>query len=164
MERELVHHGQEGLLTLLRRWREYAEWAREIHNTRQSRYAYLNFGFGIPIAVLSITVSTGTIAFLGETIGTYFRVFGALLSLVAGVLAALQTFIKPSEKSKERQIAACGYSDLVREMDQCLANPPDTIEELDQVVKEFGDRMEKLEKDSPGLTIRRNGKIEKRAG
>lgn len=157
MERERVLQSQEGLLNLLRKWQEDAEWAREIHNVRQSRYAYLNFGFGIPIAVLSITVSTGTIAYLGETMGTVFRLFGAVFSLLAGVLAALHTFIKPSEKSKERQIAACGYSDLVREMDQCLANPPDSVEELNQAVKEFGDRLEKLEKDSPGLPIRRYG-------
>lgn len=115
MEKERVLESQEGLPTLLRNWREYAEWARELHNVRQSRYAYLNFGFGIRIAVLSITVSTGTVAFLVETIGTPVRVFGAVFSL----LAALQTFIKPSERSMERQIAACGYSDLVREIDQC---------------------------------------------
>lgn len=142
MEKERVLESQEGLLTLLRDWREYAEWAREIHNVRQSRYAYLNFGFGIPIAVLSITVSTGTVAFLGETIGTPVRVFGAVFSLLAGVLAALQTFIKPSERSMERQIAACGCYDLVREVDQCLANPPDSVEELDQAVKEYGHRLE----------------------
>jgi hypothetical protein len=160
MERARVLESQEGLLTLLRDWRDYAEWAREVHNVRQSRYAYLNFGFGIPIAVLSITVSTGTIAFLGETIGTLARVFGAFFSLLAGVLAALQTFIKPSERSMERQIAACGYSDLVREIDQCLANPPDSVEKLDQAVKEYGHRLEKLEKVSPGLPIRRYARRE----
>lgn len=155
MERARVLENQVGLLNLLRNWRDYAEWAREIHNIRQSRYANLNFGFGIPIAVLSITVSTATVAFLGEKIGTSFRLFGAVFSLLAGVRAALQTFIKPSERSMERQIAACGYSDLVREMDQCLANPPDSVEELDQAVKEYGQRLEKLEKESPGLPTRK---------
>jgi|SRR5215211_762435 len=156
MERDKMPDSREGLLNLLQEWRGFAEWACNIHNSRQSRYAYLNFILGIPIAVLSISVGGGTIALFEESLGTTFRVLTAVFSLVAAVLAALQTFVKPSEKSKERQIAATVYLDLVRDMDQCLADPPDSVKELDQQVSEFNDRLDKLQRDSPGLPVRRH--------
>jgi hypothetical protein len=46
MERDKMPDSREGLLNLLQEWLGFAEWACNIHNSRQSRYAYLNFIFG----------------------------------------------------------------------------------------------------------------------
>jgi hypothetical protein len=90
MERDKMPDSREGLLNLLQEWRGFAEWACNIHNSRQSRYAYLNFILGIPIAVLSISVGGGTIALFEESLGTTFRVLTAVFSLVAAARSLLR--------------------------------------------------------------------------
>ncbi len=154
MEQAAIPSNREQLLTLLRRWKGYVAWAYEVHSKRQHRYYELNFALGLPIALLSMSVGGGSVALFGETIEPIFRVLGAVFSLTAAALAAIQTFIKPSEQAKEHQIAAAGYADLERDIDQLIASPPDKDEELEQEVTKFNERLNKLDNDSPALPPR----------
>jgi hypothetical protein len=145
---------------LLRGWLVHAHKARDRHEsaarTFESRRAW--FG-GLAIAASALATSS-VIASIAATPSTpaagsgpssiQLAVVAAVITLIGGVLAALQTFLDYAGRSARHHVAAVKYKAIIRELEQILtgkldgpgAHEPGLIDDLRE-------RLDALEESSP---------------
>jgi hypothetical protein len=129
---------------LLSDWGHRARAAEHAHYFLASRLRQRNLWLGIPTVVFSAVVGTSLFATLAQPnaeIPIALGVSVGLLSVVAAVLAALQTFLRFSERAEKHVVAGDWYAAISRRIDELLVFPPerrgDPREVLDGVRKEM---------------------------
>lgn len=75
---------------------------------------------GVPVVVLAAAVGTAIFATLQKDSAEFWRIITGLVSFLAAVLAALQTFFNYGSNAQRHETAAIGYARLRRHMDQFL--------------------------------------------
>lgn len=127
------------------------EWDRDLsvichgHYDAAGRIAKRNYQLGIPVVVLSSVV--GATIFVGHRNEWLDSALG-LASLAAGVLAALQTFLKFAERAEKHREAGARYGALLKELEQAAALPP-TTESLGSWCSSFRERWDAVSLESP---------------
>ena len=129
---------------LAREWGRRAAAAQHAHYFLATNLHRRNLALGIPVVILSAIVGTSLFASLAaptESFPLRLRIAVGTVSLLAAVLAAIQTFLRFAERSERHAQAADWYSAIRREIDELLALPPDKRGEskrtLDGLRKEF---------------------------
>ena len=136
----------------------YSSVMSNAHYDMAERYRIRHRVFGLAVVIATAIVGTATFGSLAENTQNgevWIKVGTGLLSVVATVLAALQTFLGFSELQAQHKRGADGYSDLRREIDLLLMKYPDVvgvpseqaIAALDAVRKKLDD----LDKMSPTI-------------
>jgi hypothetical protein len=135
-----------------------ADWLKRVYAAQSAHYAAadlfrrLNYLVGIPAVVFSSIV--GTAIFAGLEKDSPKALVIASVSIVAAVLAGLQTFLRFSERAGQHANAADWYSAIRRDIEEilhlpieCRGKPKDC---LDEVRKE----MNRVAQDAPELSVR----------
>lgn len=104
---------------LLKNWHNRAYAAQSAYYMMADRLRRRHYRLGIPVVLLSSMVSTTLFA----DVEKYQRIIAGLVSLLAGVLAALQTFLRPAQAATEHGFAADWYAAIRREIEELLALP-----------------------------------------
>jgi hypothetical protein len=107
--------------------------------------ATLHFLIGIPLVVISATVSTAVFATLKTSPDTEAKLVVGLFSLIATVLAGLQTFLRLSERAERHKQAGVRYGGLRRQMELEIVTTPISRDFL--VL--FQEEWTRLDKESP---------------
>ncbi len=142
------------VLELLRDWEARAISSSEAHYELATRLSKSNIRFGIPVVVLTTFVGTSVFATLQHEVNTGLRVAVGLLSVLAAVLASLQTFLRFGERAEKHRTAAEHWASIRREIDEKLAlhptylasrgDPQDYLDNLRQ-------RMDQVSQQSPEM-------------
>jgi hypothetical protein len=119
----------EAVLSLLREWEERASISQDAHYVLATRLGGYNLLFGIPVVVFTTVVGTSVFATLQENVGTSWRILVGIVSVLAAVLASLQTFLRFQERAEKHRAAAELWAAIRREIDQMLALHPDYLAE-----------------------------------
>lgn len=142
------------VLDLLEDWRDRATTTSAGHYRQASRLARLNIRFGIPVVALSTFVGTAVFATLQKDVNVGLRIGVGLVSVLAAVLASLQTFLRFGERAEKHRASAELWAALRREIDEMLALHPtylasrgDPKEYLDDLRR----RMDEIAQQSPEL-------------
>ena len=109
---------------LLKDWRQRTAAASEAHYKLASALRRKNLMLGVPVVVFSSSVGTSLFATLADpnaVIPPAFKIAIGLISLVAAILAALQTFLRFGERAEKHVVAADWYAAVRRDIDQLLA-------------------------------------------
>lgn len=129
---------------LAREWGKRAAAAQHAHYYLATNLRRRNLALGIPVVILSAIVGTALFASLAASSDSFplgLRLAVGSVSLLAAVLAAIQTFLRFAERSERHAQAADWYSAIRREIDELLALPVDKRGEskrtLDSLRKEF---------------------------
>jgi hypothetical protein len=129
---------------LVREWGKRAAAAQHAHYFLATNLRRRNLALGIPVVILSAIVGTSLFASLAASTETFplrMRLAVGCVSLLAAVMAAIQTFLRFAERSERHAQAADWYSAIRREVDELLALPPEKRGEsrrtLDGLRKEF---------------------------
>ncbi len=115
--------------SLLARWGGRAAAAQHAHYFLAARLKRRNLFLGIPVVVTSAVVGTSLFATLADSSsdaappGLRFGI--GMLSVIAAVLAAIQTFLRFAERSERHVQAGDWYSAIKRQIDQLEAFAPD---------------------------------------
>jgi hypothetical protein len=141
---------------LLREWGDRAAAAKKCHYELVESYRSRHTRLGIPVVILSSLVGTSLFATLGEPeVSQVLRLVAGLVSVVAAVLAGVQTFLRYSELAERHMIAADWYAACQRRVEQLLALPSedrvDPAKALDEVRKELA----RIGQHSPEIGERR---------
>lgn len=146
-------------------WYRRARDAQFAHYSAASRYAILARLLGIPSVVLSAVVGTALFASLQEETAApfYLRLALGLVSVLAGVLAALQTFLGFGERADRHRAAGSAYGAVRREIEQTQAVPPQTAEATGAVMTRLRERLDAIAEKAPDVPPRRWTKAEKKA-
>lgn len=110
---------------LLRDWHNRAAAAAMAHYTLANRCRRRNVLLGVPVVVFSTVVGTSLFATLNEaSVDSNVRLAIGTISVLAAVLAALQTFLRFAERAERHVLAADWYAAIRRGTAEVLALPP----------------------------------------
>ena len=89
------------MLELLRDWQGRATASSEAHYDLSTRLSKSNIRFGVPVVALTTVVGTSVFATLSRNhVNTGLQVAVGMLSVLAAVLASLQTFLRFGERAR----------------------------------------------------------------
>jgi hypothetical protein len=144
------------------------EWHRRCYAAQSAHYAtadlcrLLNYLVGVPAVIFASIVGTAIFADLADD--TPRRLVVASVSILAAVLAALQTFLRFSERAAAHATAGDWYSAIRRDIEETLHLPVgyrgSAKECLDTVRKEIN----RVAQDAPELSTRSWKREAKRFG
>ena len=117
--------------------------------------------FGIPVVFLSTAAGTSVFATLESSPSLGVKVAIGLVSLLAAVLAALQTYLGYSELAAQHRSAAQRYGALRRDIEQTLATGGASAAVPPAYLEDVRSRWDSIDEGSPNLSQRLYGRIEK---
>ena len=147
---------------LLQDWHSRVYAAQTAYYDMAERLRRRNYELGIPVAVVSTLVGTAVFADLGKS-STYKWWVGAV-SLLAAVLAGLQTFLRFGENATLHGAAADWFAAIRRDIEQLLALPPELRGHPKQCIDSIRQEINKAGQKSPELSERLWKKVARRFG
>jgi hypothetical protein len=112
------------VVNLLREWSGRASASADAHYALCTRLSRSNIRFGVPVVVLTTFVGTSVFATLQHHVTTGLKVLIGMVSVLAAVLASLQTFLRFGERAEKHRTAAEAWADLRRDMEEMIALHP----------------------------------------
>jgi Protein of unknown function (DUF4231) len=117
MKVDLQYGAADGDLRLLiLTWYRRARLAQLAHARAASRARRGSILLGVPTVALGAIVGSAIFASINETPGNEWKILAGLLSLASAVLAALQTFLRLDERSREHEAASRAFGTIRREL------------------------------------------------
>jgi SMODS and SLOG-associating 2TM effector domain family 4 len=106
---------------LLQDWYRRARENQFAHYEALKPLASANYKLGIPVAILSALVGTSIFATLQHETAIGFRIGVGFVSVLAAVLASIQTFLRFTERAEKHRAAAARYGALRRELEAVIS-------------------------------------------
>lgn len=131
------------------------KWIRNVKSAQRAHYEAatyaerMHYRLGIPVVALSTIVGASVFATLEESPFSWVRVLVGAVSILAAVLASVQTFLRYSERAVKHREAGVKYGTLQREIERVAAFPPEDKKELRDWVDSFRQRWAGLAQESP---------------
>jgi hypothetical protein len=134
-----------------------AEWYRRIvlssqghYNTAQ-RLRRLNWFLGIPVVCLTAVVGTSVFATLEKEVAGEYRIVLGLVSIIAAVLASLQTFLGFAERAEKHRIFGAHYAALRRELEVLFTRGVMDSAAFQKAIEDLAKRMDTLGEQAPHI-------------
>ncbi|PKN63141.1 MAG: hypothetical protein CVU57_20980 [Deltaproteobacteria bacterium HGW-Deltaproteobacteria-15] len=108
---------------------------------------------GVLVVALTATIGTAVFATLGKNPSSWAQIIVGLASLGASVLAALQTFLKYSERAEKHRQAGAFFGSLLKEIEQIRALPTEDDGAFRKWANSFRSRWDEVSKESPTIPI-----------
>lgn len=137
---------------LLEDWHKRVYAAQSAHYASADRFRLLNYLVGVPAVIFSSVV--GTAIFAGLEKDSPRTLLVASASIVAAILAGLQTFLRFSEHASEHATAAVWYSAVRRDIESILHLPPECRGPAKECVEKVRKEMNRAAQDAPELSVR----------
>ena len=141
------------VLELLADWRARAASTSSEHYRRASSLARLNIRFGIRSSFYDVRRHS-VFATLQSDVHVSLRISLGLISVLAAVLASLQTFLRFGERAEKHRSSAELWAALRREIDEMLALHPTYLAsrgDPKQYLDDLRRRMDEIAQQSPEL-------------
>lgn len=121
------------------------------HMRCAARNAQLHRAMGFPVILLTTVVGSTVFATMGKSPDPMVVIATGLFSLLAAVLAALQTFLNYSTLAEKHKIAATSYGMLRREIEQFIDDPDASPVILREFSEGFRARWAQVDQESPTI-------------
>jgi hypothetical protein len=140
---------------LLTDWAARVTAAQHAHYYLMARLRRRNLWLGIPVVVLSTIVGTALFATVASP-GDYkaplgFRLAAAFISVLAAVLAGVQTFLKFSERSERHGLAADWLAAVRRDIDLLQATPEKERGNPRETLSSLRKEINKIAQNAPAI-------------
>jgi hypothetical protein len=142
------------VIDLLRDWEGRAGASANAHYSLATRLSQANIRFGVPVVVLTTFVGTSVFATLQHDVNIALRIAVGMVSVLAAVLASLQTFLRFGERSEKHRTAAEAWAALRREVDEMVALHPTYLAsrgDPKQYLDDLRRRMGEIAQQSPEM-------------
>ncbi|HEV8259770.1 MAG TPA: SLATT domain-containing protein [Burkholderiales bacterium] len=137
---------------LLEDWHTRVYAAQSAHYASADLFRLLNYIVGVPAVVFASIVGTAIFADLANDRPRALAV-GAV-SILAAVLAALQTFLRFSERAAQHATAADWYSAIRRDIEETLHLPVESRGKAKDCLDRARKEMNRVTQDAPELSVR----------
>jgi hypothetical protein len=134
------------LKEVLNDWYQRVSVAHEAHYLSADYFTRKNYWLGIPVIALTTLVGTSVFATLQKQPEPWLQISVGLASVLAAVLASLQTFLRYSERAEKHRVAGAKYGALSRELEVLRAS---TKVESEEIIAELRKRLDALSLESP---------------
>lgn len=106
---------------------------------------------GVPVTIATTVVASAIFATLGKSSTWWIQFSAGVLTILAAVLSALQTFLGYGERSRSHQTVAVGYGELRMELQVLLVKDLAQVADLDKCLDSIRSRWSALDKGAPTL-------------
>ncbi|CAN5708697.1 hypothetical protein BH18ACI4_BH18ACI4_06120 [soil metagenome] len=137
---------------LLEDWHKRVYAAQSAHYASADWFRLFNYVVGVPAVVFASVVGTAIFAGLEKDSRRALLVGSA--SLLAAVLAGLQTFLRFSERAAKHATAANWYSAIRRDIEQTLHLPIEARGKAKVCLDRIRKEMNRAAQDAPELSVR----------
>jgi len=138
---------------LLEEWNERVTLEQRAHYEASLLFGARKLRIGVPSVILSTIVGTAVFASLSEAeVSVVLRVITGTLSVVAAILAALQTFLGYSERGANHQRARTEYGKIRRTIEQLLVGDHSTS--LSQEITDVREQIDAADEKAPDVPNR----------
>ncbi len=146
---------------LNKRWYKRARESQFAHYHAEKHFTRLNYILGIPVVVLTTFVGTSVFASLQIDLAAETKIFVGLVSVLAAVLAGLQTFLGLAEIAEKHHSAAAQYGAIRRELE--LLEEKDTAmqDPCYSTLVSVKDKFDRLAVETPPISTNIWKKIER---
>ena len=131
-------------------------WLRRARDAQLSHYAVAdllarrNLWMGVPVIVLTAAVGASAFAsVLSELVPVWAKIIAGAASVLAAVLASLQTFFKYSERAERHKTFAAKYGAVRRELESLHASDRGSIDA--NTIDALRDTLDNLAEDAPAV-------------
>lgn len=134
-----------------------ADWLRRAAESQYAHYecakhfARQNYFLGVPVVVISAIVGTAIFASLEKQPDLWIRVVAGLTSVTAGVLSALQTFLRFAERAEKHRAAGATFGAIRRQLQQLAELRDGTGPEVGEALDRIRERFDSLAQQSPEI-------------
>ena len=113
------------LIELLKQWCARARVAQHAYYAKSERLRVWNFMLGIPVVIVTSVVGTSVFASINHqgAVSPHTKVFVGAISVLAAVLASIQTFTKLGEAAQQHGVAGDWYAAIRRDIEQEMSLP-----------------------------------------
>jgi hypothetical protein len=139
----------------LRDWERRAAAAAEVHFQAAEGLSRWNLFLGIPVVVLSAIVGTSVFATLTDDVNVGLRIAAGTVSVIAAVLASVQTFLRFGARAEQHRVAAERWSAIRREIEKVRALSAEQVGDLKQLLDDVKARMDEAADKAPAMPDRR---------
>jgi len=132
------------------------QWHRRLRETQFCHYEaakplfYANYCLGIPVIALTTFIGTSVFATLEKQVDLRIRLVVAITSVIAAVLASLQTFLRFTERAEKHRTIAAQAGSIRREVELLLATKGNTVLEAERL-DSIRNQVDKLAQDAPSI-------------
>jgi hypothetical protein len=147
---------------LLEDWHRRCYAAQSAHYALADRFRLLNYIVGVPAVIFASIV--GTAIFAGLEHNSPQTLVVATASILAAILAGLQTFLRFSERAAQHATAADWYSAIRRDIEQTLHLPVGFRGRAKDCIDRVRKEMNRVAQDAPELSVRSWRREAKRFG
>lgn len=138
---------------LIRTWHYRICRIQFAHYDAATHFERLNLILGIPVILLTTAVGTTIFSTLTESHSTRTQLYVGLLSVLAAVLASLQTFLRFAERAEKHRACGARYAGLKTELEVVQALPREPSE-MREFLESFCARWAALHGESPTIPDR----------
>lgn len=146
------HDWNVSVTELLENWHKRVYAAQSAHYASADLFRRLNYFVGVPAVVFSSVV--GTAIFAGLEKDSPRALWVAFASIIAAVLAGLQTFLRFPERAAEHATAADWYSAVRRDIEETLHLPLGCRGTPKECLERIRKEMNRAAQDAPELSVR----------
>ena len=141
-------------------WFNRTRESQRAHYACCARFRRLNYILGIPTIILTTVVGMAIFAAVAnDKVTDEMKIAVGLLSLVAAVLASLQTFLGFSHRIDQHRVAGAGYGSIGRSLEFLKTFSPSDPDELKRIVAQIQKQLDSLTESSPEVPARLQSKI-----
>jgi hypothetical protein len=131
---------------VLEDWYQRVAVTQRAHYLSADHFGARKYWLGIPAVVLSTLVGTSVFATVQKQPELWLQITVGLASVVAALLASLQTFLGYAERAEKHRVAGAKYGALGRELEQLRASGASPSPEA---MAEVRKRLDDLAVESP---------------
>jgi hypothetical protein len=140
---------------LLKDWAARVTAAQHAHYFLMARLRRRNLWLGIPVVVLSAIVGTALFATVAtasnDKVPLGLRLAAGCISVLAAVLAGVQTFLKLSERSEKHGLAADWLAAVRRDIDLLQATPDTERGDPRETLSALRKEINKIAQNAPAI-------------
>jgi hypothetical protein len=108
---------------VLSKWQKRARESQYSHNESAKYFENASYWLGVPVIVLSTVVGTTVFATLQKQVSLKIQIGLGTISVIAAILAGLQTFLRYSERAEKHRAVAAEYGAVRRQIEEIVALP-----------------------------------------
>ena len=92
------------------------------HQLEAERTRGWTLALGVPVVIFTTVVGTGSFAAINDTTSNTWKVAAGVVSILAAILASVQTFLGFAERSDRHRVAAARYASTRRSIELALTS------------------------------------------
>jgi len=121
------------MIEVLNDWYVRVDIAQKAHYKSANRLNNLSYWFGVPTIALTLFVGTSVFASLQARPSFCLQVTTGICSVLAAILAGLQTFFRYAERSEQHRVAAAKFGAIGRDLEVLRASENPDLQSIELV-------------------------------